>query len=77
MPQNTSSSPGPDGDRLLTVPELAAQLGIQPRTIHNWRVRGFGPPVAVKLPKRILFRQSAVDEWLAQHPDTSRQAARQ
>lgn len=33
-----------DGDVLLTVDELAAELGISPGTIYVWRARGFIEP---------------------------------
>src|SRR4051812_33573166 len=63
------SSPAQDGDRLITVKDLAAMLGLKHRTIHNWRVRGYGPPAAVVLPRRVLFRQADVEAWMAAPPD--------
>ena len=68
-PSTGSSPAAPDGDRLLTVKDLAAMLGVDPRTVHNWRCRGEGPPAAAKLPKQVLFRQADVNAWLAARPD--------
>lgn len=50
--------------RLLTLTELAAELGKHPHTLRKIIRRGEGPP-AVRLGASHLFRLSTVRQWLA------------
>jgi predicted DNA-binding transcriptional regulator AlpA len=43
--------------------QLAAELGISPRTLARWDVSRTGPP-KLKLGKRNLYRRASVIEWL-------------
>jgi excisionase family DNA binding protein len=49
---------------LLDQGKAAVQLGLSKRTLERWRVSGDGPPFA-KLGKRVLYRQSDLDDWIA------------
>jgi predicted DNA-binding transcriptional regulator AlpA len=42
---------------------LARELNVSPRTIARWHARREGPP-RVKQGRTILYRKSAVIEWL-------------
>jgi excisionase family DNA binding protein len=48
---------------LMSVPEVAAYLGVPTSTIHFWRGRKQGPP-AVKVGRRLMFRANDVAAWL-------------
>jgi hypothetical protein len=49
---------------LLDQGKAAEQLCLSERTLERWRVSGGGPPFA-KLGKRIFYRQSDLDDWIA------------
>ena len=49
---------------LISQREAAMRLTLSERTLERWRVSGEGPPYA-KLGRRVLYRQSDLDEWIA------------
>ena len=49
---------------LLTQREAASALRLSERTLERSRVNGSGP-VFVKLGRRVLYRQTDLDEWIA------------
>jgi excisionase family DNA binding protein len=49
---------------LISQREAAMRLTLSERTLERWRVSGDGPPFA-KLGRRVLYRQSDLDEWIA------------
>jgi predicted DNA-binding transcriptional regulator AlpA len=49
---------------LLTQHQVSKQLGLSERTLERLRVSGDGPPFA-KLGKRVFYRQSDLDDWIA------------
>lgn len=49
----------------LTDTQLADELNVSPRTIARWRSLREGPPLT-RLGRRILYRRSAVEAWLAE-----------
>lgn len=49
---------------LLDQGKAAAWLCLSERTLERWRVSGEGPPFA-KLGRRVLYRQSDLDDWIA------------
>ena len=52
-----------DGDRLTyTIPEVAAQLGLKPRTVYAWAEHGQLPTIRVG--KRVLVPVAALEQWL-------------
>jgi hypothetical protein len=50
-------------DDYIAEAELAAQLGIKPRTLQLWRLAGRGPAPTI-IAKKILYRRSTVAQWL-------------
>lgn len=55
----------PTRDLYLSPPQLAKVLGIAIRTLARWRALGTGPPFAVLGQKKIVYRASSVERWLA------------
>jgi excisionase family DNA binding protein len=53
-------------DDLLLLPEVAALARMSVSTLRWLRHRGEGP-TGFRLGRRVLFRRTAVDEWIAQH----------
>jgi excisionase family DNA binding protein len=50
---------------LLTQAETANYLRLSERTLERWRVNGSSGPAFVKLGRRVLYRKSDLDEWIA------------
>lgn len=56
--------------KLLRVPEVSELLGVPEATLRFWRSTNRGPKSA-KLGRRVVYRQSDVEAWLAaQFDDT-------
>jgi predicted DNA-binding transcriptional regulator AlpA len=51
-------------ERLLTQSEVAELLGIAPRAMESWRLRGTGPRY-VRVGRLIRYRNTDVSAWLA------------
>jgi len=50
---------------MLTTKQLAARLGISPRTAERWRREGYGPP-ACKLSRKVVrYDESDLERWQA------------
>lgn len=52
-----------EGSEYLTVEELSKLLGRSTRTLFRWHARREGPP-RTKVGSLILYRRTAVDNWL-------------
>lgn len=52
-------------DEFLTSDELAGLLRTTRGTLHQWRTRGIGPR-GVRIGRRVLYRRTDVDGWLAE-----------
>jgi len=50
---------------VLTLPQLAAQLGVSVQTLYDLRCQGRGPR-GFRVGRELRFRVSEVDAWLAQ-----------
>lgn len=50
-------------ERLLTVEQLAAVVGVPAQTVYKWSAAGTGPR-RLRVGKYIRFRASDVREWL-------------
>lgn len=48
----------------LTERQIAARLGVSPRTLQAWRCSGSGPPF-LKLNAAVRYELAAVQAWLA------------
>jgi excisionase family DNA binding protein len=55
-------------DEFLTTEQLADYLHVAPQTLRQWRWQGSGPP-GIKVGRRVLYRRSAVEAWLAEQAD--------
>ncbi len=51
------------GERLLTVEEVAEWLGVPVGTIYAWRYRSTGP-ASYKVGRHVRFRRGDVERWL-------------
>jgi predicted DNA-binding transcriptional regulator AlpA len=57
---NTSTT-----QQLMTANDLAAELGLGPQTLAQWRWQGVGPAY-VKVGQRLVrYRRGDVDTWLS------------
>lgn len=54
---------GREGERLLTVKELAELCQVSVETVYYWRVKGYGPQ-GIRVGKHVRFRPSVVEAWL-------------
>jgi excisionase family DNA binding protein len=70
MTSNTASAKGSgvlvacsQGERLLTVEEVAEWLGVPVGTIYAWRYRSTGP-ASYKVGRHVRFRRVDVEHWL-------------
>jgi len=50
-------------NRLITVKELAAYLGVPVTTLYQWRYRREGPP-GFRVGRHIRYRWSDVEKWI-------------
>jgi len=50
----------------LTRSDLAGELDVTPDTLARWATSGIGPPM-VKVGRRVLYRRSSVEAWLAEN----------
>lgn len=58
-----------DVERLLTISELGAMLGVPVDTLYGWRHRGEGPQ-GYRIGRHVRYRRSAVEAWLATRLDS-------
>lgn len=56
---------------LLTVVEVAEQLGVSAATIYRWRSLGESCPPAFKIGGNVRWSQAAVDAWLAEQMEVA------
>lgn len=56
---------------LLTTQEVSELLGLQPRTLANWRWRGYGPRYLNLGGRRIRYRLRDVEAFLESEVRTS------
>ena len=54
-----------DEPDLIKRTALAADWGLAPRTLDNWRSRGVGPPF-VKINGAVRYSRKACAQWLAE-----------
>lgn len=55
----------PEPISLLNNAETARLLGVSPRTLPKWRLRGDGPPFVRVGRRRVLYRLDAIETYLA------------
>ncbi|PXY20754.1 helix-turn-helix transcriptional regulator [Prauserella muralis] len=52
-------------DRLWTIEDVAAYLGIPKNTLYQWRTKGYGPK-GVRMGKYVRYRVEDVLAWVSQ-----------
>ncbi len=52
-------------DALLHTAEAALLLGLSPRTLEAFRLRGGGPPYIAVTPKAVRYRRGDLEAWIA------------
>ena len=75
-PEHTSNNTNLDG--YLSESETAEKLGVTISTLRTWACRRRGP-ARTPVGKRILYRESALADWLKRQevdPEAARQAGR-
>ena len=58
-----------DSERLMTIRELSAMLGVPIDTLYGWRHRGLGP-AGYRIGRHVRYRRETVEAWLAGQADT-------
>lgn len=56
--------------RLLTLDEAAAMIRTPPATLRFWRHKGTGP-TSFKVGRRVMYRETDIEAWLAQQYATA------
>lgn len=56
---------------VMNQDQAASYLGVSPRTMEQWRLRGGGPSFVRIGPRCIRYRQAALDSWLMAREVTS------
>jgi hypothetical protein len=51
--------------QLVDQTEAAKVLGVEPRTLEGWRLRGYGPRFVRISPRCIRYRPKDIERWLA------------
>ena len=51
-------------DTILTVTQVSDETGVPVGTLRYWRHAGTGPE-SFKLGRRVVYRRSAVEAWIA------------
>ena len=58
-------------DVLLRERELSTVLGVDRRTLHRWRIAGFGP-TWVRVGRLIRYPRADLERWIAERTVTPR-----
>ena len=58
-----NDSPDLAQDRLLTVEDVAAYLGVPMATLYGWRYKQVGPP-GIRVGRYVRYRRRDVEKWL-------------
>ena len=58
------------GEQLVSIPELAAYLGVPIATIYQWRHHGRGP-ASYRIGRHVRYRTSDIEQWLKAQRDTT------
>ncbi|MCS6521312.1 helix-turn-helix domain-containing protein [Curtobacterium citreum] len=58
------AQPAPEASpELLGVEQAAARLGVQPKTLYEWRRLHKGPP-SLRVGRLVKYRSDVLDEWI-------------
>jgi len=58
----------------LSEPQLSQRYAIPARSLQRWRCTGDGPPFVRLGPRRVAYRLSDVEAWMAARTFSSRAA---
>lgn len=50
--------------QLLTPEDVAGMLGITPRTLQDWRLKGYGPKPVFLTARTVRYRLPEVENWI-------------
>ena len=53
-------------EELLSSTQASARLGVSPRTLDGWRVRGGGPPFVRLSARAIRYRPEDLDRFISE-----------
>jgi hypothetical protein len=59
---------------LMTQEQAASSLGLSPRTLEQWRLKGGGPAFIRMSHRCVRYRREALDAWLMAREVTSTSA---
>ena len=62
-----------NGERWVSIGDLADELSVPVTTVYQWRSRGHGPRGA-KFGRHVRFRRSDIDAWIARRLDPAEPA---
>ncbi|MFD2674805.1 helix-turn-helix transcriptional regulator [Gulosibacter bifidus] len=54
-----------NGERLLTIQDLAQRMQVSTSTLYRWRSEGTPLPPSIRIGKSIRWRESDVAQWIA------------
>jgi len=66
----------PNTGQLMNQDQAASYLGLSPRTLEQWRLKGGGPAFVRMSQRCVRYRQVALDAWLQAREVTSTSAPR-
>lgn len=59
------------GNRLLTTEAAATALGLSPRTLEDYRLRGYGPRFVKISGRAVRYRPAELRRWVAEREVSS------
>ena len=59
----------------LSLKDMVDEYPFPAATLYGWRHRGLGPK-SVRLGKRVMYRRSDVEAWIAEHERAERTSER-
>ena len=65
LPTDVAAAAPPDCDRLWTVHDVGAFLGVPVTTLHQWRYLGTGP-AAFRVGKHLRYDPAVVRRWVVE-----------
>lgn len=57
-------------NELLNDTAVAKRLGVDPKTLQNWRCRGNGPPF-VRVGRLVRYEPESIQQWIESQRRTS------
>lgn len=70
------TTPQQSAAALMNQDQAAALLGVSPRTLEQWRLKGGGPAFVRMSHRCVRYRRETLDAWLVAREVTSTSAPR-